>query len=408
MPSKFGWVDFAEEDRQRMLEVVRLFGEPGMLDEMGIGTVRDAFADHFFPGTSTIQTRAKYFLFIPWIYRKLEKERTGSGKIAEKLRSCELSLIRALQKSEDTAGLIGGYAGKQLQRMPSSIYWNGLGVWGIRQFRGSQNEYHRSMDAFHCQGHTADLSAVSTGEYEGDQRSVETNWHPGLPEVPNGFPRKAEFALTYQQAEYLAERIKLTCSQSLLSKLLTDGREYDCDFIWEHPAAHNIPTDLKESLTHGQNFSECILGANLLYNRMLADKRGDEELIERYDGRLADWAAMLNGRRGELVHWQSHIGAFWTCDALRPARIRPATRQFINDWLELVFERGADALPADAQAHSLIRRREFSLKRSRARLHNPRALERWRGESGTQQLSFRWPNARRIVSDILASLKEQI
>nr|WP_288913835.1 DUF6361 family protein [uncultured Lachnoanaerobaculum sp.] len=30
---------------------------------MGIGIVRDAFANCFFPGTSTVQTRAKYFFY---------------------------------------------------------------------------------------------------------------------------------------------------------------------------------------------------------------------------------------------------------------------------------------------------------------------------------------------------------
>lgn len=41
--------------------------EPGTLDELGIGSIRDTFSDELFPGTSTIQTRARYFLFVPWI-----------------------------------------------------------------------------------------------------------------------------------------------------------------------------------------------------------------------------------------------------------------------------------------------------------------------------------------------------
>lgn len=58
MASHFAWVDFSEEDRQRVLDVVRLFREQDTRDEIGIGIIRDAFADFFFPGTSTIQTRA--------------------------------------------------------------------------------------------------------------------------------------------------------------------------------------------------------------------------------------------------------------------------------------------------------------------------------------------------------------
>ena len=54
MPSVFGWVDFREKDRRNMLDLVQLFREQDTRDELGIGTIRDAFADHFFPGTSTV------------------------------------------------------------------------------------------------------------------------------------------------------------------------------------------------------------------------------------------------------------------------------------------------------------------------------------------------------------------
>jgi len=48
--------------------VLALLKEPGTLDELGIGQVRDAFADVLFPGFSTIQTHARYFLAIPRIF----------------------------------------------------------------------------------------------------------------------------------------------------------------------------------------------------------------------------------------------------------------------------------------------------------------------------------------------------
>jgi len=51
-----------------MLDVINAFSEKDTRDELGFGSVRDAFADTLFPGTSTIQTRARYFLFVPWIY----------------------------------------------------------------------------------------------------------------------------------------------------------------------------------------------------------------------------------------------------------------------------------------------------------------------------------------------------
>ena len=50
MPSRFGWVDFAEEDRERMLRVVDLFGNRARGRNLGIGTIRDAFAKKLLPG----------------------------------------------------------------------------------------------------------------------------------------------------------------------------------------------------------------------------------------------------------------------------------------------------------------------------------------------------------------------
>ena len=60
--SAFVWLDYSERERRKMLDVVDLFREHDTRDELGIGSVRDAFADLLFPGTSTIMTRARYFL----------------------------------------------------------------------------------------------------------------------------------------------------------------------------------------------------------------------------------------------------------------------------------------------------------------------------------------------------------
>jgi hypothetical protein len=69
MSSIFAWVDFAEDDHRKMSDIIALFGEKDTRDELGLGGIRDTFADLLFPATSTIQTRARYFLFIPWITR---------------------------------------------------------------------------------------------------------------------------------------------------------------------------------------------------------------------------------------------------------------------------------------------------------------------------------------------------
>ena len=69
--SAFAWLSYSESERRKALDVISLFRERDTRDELGIGVIRDAFADLLFPGTSTIQTRARYFLFVPWIYQQI-------------------------------------------------------------------------------------------------------------------------------------------------------------------------------------------------------------------------------------------------------------------------------------------------------------------------------------------------
>ena len=45
MPSTFAWLDYCESERRKALDVIQAFGDQGTLDELGIGTTRDALAD---------------------------------------------------------------------------------------------------------------------------------------------------------------------------------------------------------------------------------------------------------------------------------------------------------------------------------------------------------------------------
>ena len=62
MLSTFTWLDYSEQERRRALDVISLFKLQDTRDELGLASIRDAFAEQFFPGTTTIQTRARYFL----------------------------------------------------------------------------------------------------------------------------------------------------------------------------------------------------------------------------------------------------------------------------------------------------------------------------------------------------------
>jgi len=405
MASYLGWLDYSEADRRRALDVIHLFREQGTQDELGVGSIRDAFADMFFPGTSTVQTRARYFLFVPWIYLDLERLRTRSDCIARRARSREVALMKALSESDDTEGVIGIAAGAGLKRLPSSIYWYGLGVWGIRLFPGSQDQYHRSLDAFYASA----AGALRYDDGEPVAGMVLRNWHAGVPPVPDGFPKNASLRLTPIEAEYLRERIVSSVPGSLLAFLVDRGAVFDrVKFPWDHGDRASFPPRLEEQLEEARNFSESIHGAALFYNLMLAERSGREDLVAEYRRGLEEWSQRLVERGDTLRRWDRE--RFWYVVASGGASVPYRTRDFVDRWLDMTLsclsnERGPFSLVDERNARSLICNREVSLKGPRARLGNPRALELWSGRSGTAQLNYRWPVAQAIVLDIGEALR---
>jgi len=75
MPAMLAWPDHSEAEQRRAREIIQLFSQPESRDELGLGRIRDALSDTLFPGTSVLLTRARYFLFVPWLFR--EGERRG-------------------------------------------------------------------------------------------------------------------------------------------------------------------------------------------------------------------------------------------------------------------------------------------------------------------------------------------
>jgi len=408
MASSFTWLDYSEKDREIMLGVLSSLKEHETRDELGIGVIRDAFADMFFPGTSTIQTRARYFLFVPWIYRSMEENKVPSLKIERRARDEEVRLIYSLLDSDDTDGVIGKDAKKNLQRLPSSIYWQGLETWGIRLSHYSISDYHRSLDAFYRFG--KDSSHSYEEEIDGCQR--QRNWHLGLPPAPDDFPGKASFSLTFEEACYLKERVLTKCQNTMLAYLLdSDIQSESVSFPWEHPICSDLPQSLRETIYHARNFSEVINGASLLYNLMLAEKfdilglQVYEDKVSYYEDKLVKWADYLQSRMDELGRWD-YKGRFWEIVSHQGARPTGRTQQFIKEWLQIALSpMQARKIAENESARKLIHERERHLKGDLARLDNPEALARWSGDAGTGRLRYRWRPAEKIISDILLGLR---
>lgn len=404
MTSAFGWLDHSEQQRRQMLEIVNLFREKGTLDELGIGVIRDGFADHFFPGTSTLQTRARYLLFIPWIFQRLEHERVPSGQFDRRSRQAQAELVRALMAGHENEGIIGIAAREAILRPPSELYWTALRVLSIFRFGGSFGSYLASLDKHYG----ADRTLLRSDDGELLDESPRS-WHAALPPAPPDLLARTTFELTRPEADYLRERIVTEQRHTLFAAFATDDARVDrVDAPWEHPVRESLTADLRRDLEDGELFSLVIRGAYLLYNVMLADasiaagmtKR--EPLPARYRELLSQWSDEMEANDARLAGWD--LTGVWDVMARRERSIPRPTRRFAEQWLEIALHRRA-GLADDHSARQLIHERERSLKRSLARLDNRRALEHWGEASSTGRLDYRWGSVRPILWDIQRGIR---
>jgi hypothetical protein len=389
-----------------MLEVVDLFREKNTVDELGLGVVRDAFANAFFPGTSTLHSRARYWFFIPWLFLQLEREKTSSANADSRARRLQADLVKALEAGGENEGVIGIEARDKVLRPPAILYWAGLERHGIRTVVGSMGRYFASLDRYYVTaGHRRS---------EGDETELidagRRNWHPHLPEPPSDWLARSTFTLGYAEADYLRERFTTGAPRSYLAWGLHHPASLGkLNFPWEHPRLHDAPSDLRELIEDARRFSLLLFGAVLAYNLAMAERARDTglrdgELADDYRARYADWAAkMIEPELATLRAWDRD--AFWLrVAALSPGSVLPV-RAFSDQFIARALADPGSAAD-DPNIRQLIASRELRMKGGLARLHNQRALERWGGSSGVGALSYRWAQGRTLLQDVAAGLKQ--
>lgn len=399
--SFFGWLDHDEREAHRMRELFATFNEKVTIDSLGLGVVRDSISDQLFPGISTVQTRARYFLFVPWICQRLEADKVAPAEFDTQLLRLEVELIESLRKREQSnQGVIGYFAGRNLQRFPSTTYWNGLGVLGLRQSGLSLADYRSTLPRLTArQGYS---SRKDDGELAMALRGI---WDRGLPPAPSGFPSApVSFKLTSEESDYLVEKVIEHCPNTLIGELARNlSIPRDALTPWEITGSQ-LSAPVATALRHAQNFSEVMAGARALYNLLLA--RAAKEQLGRdmvdLEGsmidQIGDWTKVIKNRRKSLDEWISGE-EFWQFIE-RSAVVPDPTRRFVVDWVNRALS-GPESIISDPVAASMIKEREYRLKGGLARLSETRALENWNGEPfGAGQMTFRWENAKRFLDDL--------
>lgn len=400
--SSVGWLDFDTAASERVGTLLRSLEEPGTLDPLGFGSVRDAFSTMLSPGTSTIQTRLRYFVFLPWIFAALESQRVAPSAFAERLRDSEARLIDCLRHLGPNRGVIGYSAGRKLKRLPSEAYWGGLGNWGLRRLDLSLAEYSQRA---------AVLGRLNPDrDDDGNATARSTSMWTSMPDPPDDFlDAEIDFDLRRGEAQLLADHIRQRRPQSLLAALCNAPElAADAELPWNLPVAR-LPGHLAQALHHARCFSELTIGPQHVYNVLLARKARTEfgwdtaDLEDRQIDQLGSWAGLIADRHDELRAWVDDLPGFWAFLTAFDT-VSERTQQFVKTMVTAAVVNPA-GLVEDAAVQAAVRDREILLKTKRARLGHPSALENWNQEPFGGQLNYRWPVTRSFLEDIATAMK---
>ena len=140
---------------------------------------------------------------------------------------------------------------------------------------------------------TLAMSLVTVLRKVDDPESKTQTWHPRLPDPPSGFPDDISFELEPEEAKFLLDRLVQSQKDSLLTHLALKCQSVHCKFLWEHPELSNFPAEHTSLIRYAEYFSTLMQGAAFLYNLMLAELAGRDELEVEHRKNLKDWKEQL-------------------------------------------------------------------------------------------------------------------
>tara|TARA_R110000772_G_scaffold74498_2_gene162214 strand:- start:26779 stop:28029 length:1251 start_codon:yes stop_codon:yes gene_type:complete len=406
--SAIGWVDYSSAERERVSQVLSMLKEKGTLDELGIGQIRDAFADVLFPGFSTIQTRAKYFITLSYIfqdYRNLDDKLRVKTDLHSFIREKEDALAVALVKNhedDDPYGIIGKESlEKGVARKPSSVYWNGLRQFGIVRKRLSFKEFSNLYQ------HTVNQGQHKHHEEDDDNKSSVGSLLTQPPNYQSNWLEHIRIELSTQEAEYIKDKLRMSSdvadsvpAQIIKHDLLTQVVDLDNELVdpnwriqplFEFLKSTSVSEKCKTTLACALDFSSAMEGAHIRYNYLIAKHANNNALLAECEHDFEQWLAEV---RQHPTLFDPTTPSLWFNSAfVNGKRIKTNTQSFVEKWLALMREK-ASIVELDA----CVEKRAKANKGARCMLNKglPES-QRW---VGMRKLEYRWPTAALILADI--------
>src|SRR5262245_17022559 len=399
--SVLGWIDFSSEHREKVKTVIDLLLISDVVDELGICTIRDCFSDTLFPGISTIQTRAKYFLTLPRLlreYQALPPHFRRKHPLADWLNDQENQCMKYLytnHRTDPQNGIIGvDFAERpgEVQRKPSSVYWNGLRLFGLVKTRLSLAEFLRKFA--NPDAPLLDL-IEGTDDTKGDDRDAIDVTSPVVvsPTKDKEWKEHLTLHLSFEEATFLAGQITTKKPSSLLGQILMDSEvrtgfvEFSPDrqfheFCDEASFIADLDEPLRTAVYDARDFWRLLQGAHIRYNVLLQARHGTKPRRKEFEGLWDEWCEELKSFSWD--RWNTN--RLWELAIHLHRQVKYHTRQFVSRWIEELQAGGSNL----DQLNALVTQQERLNKGARSRLkpNAEGAVSEW---IGIASLDYRYP-----------------
>lgn len=403
-----GWLHFSPTFRDRVNTILDMMDEEGMVDELGVGSFRDAFADLFFPGISTIQTRAKYFFIIPYLIKDYcnlpQKQQTDLGKFmyeAEHEVMWKLAAKYEFNRASGT-GVIGitKRPRNRISRRPSSIYWNGMRTLGFVKTNLSLSEYFIRMNETIGQKLTR---AISAKNEPGDDLDIELSDGHGIKvsTYRRNWKDELDLPLEYDEADYFQKQIAKSVNDSLLGQLVINDKLRKLFFRFKDyegfaKVAMNEPInkELKAMISLAHDLNEVVKGLHWVYCNEINKHHYDDE---RYYDTYQVWKRELYEK---LIDPRSLTGDALVLIAPRAGYY---SKLFIQKVLEMVQQKTIDY----NKLSQLVINQEKNVKGAKSRFRQGAEKDFRKGDAKSlSSLNYRFANTKTILKDIYDGLKK--
>ena len=401
---QIGFVNFNTEEKKRVAKMMQLLQESEAIEELGIGRVRDHFSNTLFPGTSTLQHHAKYFVVMPSLYYHTafkSRKFQNLAEVSRYIKEAEVQITRQMAKWDNNqintteTGITGintlkdalNDYNKYVKYDPAYIYGSGLARYGIIPDTGVErlilelNKKHFA-DPHNKGALKNEDTTEDAGDLTGDKQVIKT-----CGESYDFFNGKTmTLALTEKEASFMKDRIHSSCDGTMLAYLIDSKYE-----LPERIGYFEIEELLSELDPRVVNvYKKSVLFSKLMH---LIDWRFNYSYFDSFDNTdeaifCKDEYEKLLAEYKEEIHNEDAYKALFNYTR----SIDIMLTEFCEDCYKAIL----DGEPT--KVDDFVKAREHTVKRERSKIGNSEYKNKGRGKPLPN--TFRWETVRTIVNEI--------